>query len=177
MDQSNDSLALSIEQKTKKGCERKMLTDKIVKGIFFFLASLCIIIVLVTLGYLICSGIQPFFKEYPSGEKLDAGYFFTGIKWEAGNYGVFWIYVNTLYLTLLSMVISIPLSVLTALCITRIAPKPIGELLNAVVTVLAGIPSVIIGVFGVGFICPMVRDFGNFSEYKQLVENLDCQPL
>lgn len=30
------------------------------------------------------------------------------------------------------------------------------------VTVLAGIPSVIIGVFGVGFICPMVRDFGNF---------------
>ena len=37
MDQSNDSLALSIEQKTKKGCERKMLTDKIVKSIFFFL--------------------------------------------------------------------------------------------------------------------------------------------
>lgn len=143
-----------------KKCEVKTTIDKIVKYFFLLLATLSIVIVLITVIYLIYSGIRPFFATYENGTKLDIGYFFTGTKWENGNYGVFWIFVNTVYLTLLSLIISAPLGILTGIFITRIAPKTIGNLMNSVINVLAGIPSVIIGVFGVGFICPMVYEWG-----------------
>lgn len=154
----------------KRNSDKKRNKDKIVKAIFMLIALFCIAIVLITVIYLIYSGILPFFKKYQVVDEygivkegsLDPLYFFFGNMWSKGDfqYGLGWALVNTIYLTLLQILISAPLGILTALFITRIAPKRIAKLLNMAITVLAGIPSVIIGVFGMGVICPGVRDFG-----------------
>jgi len=155
----------------EKKCENKQKIDKVIKYIFLCIAFLCVGIVIVTIFYLIYSGIQPFFKTYivtdENGNQvtghLDLYYFFFGNMWAKSEfqYGIGWVIVNTIYLTLISMIFAIPLSVLTGLFIVKIAPKWLGNILNTTVNILSGIPSVIIGVFGMGFICPNVRDFFN----------------
>lgn len=156
---------------------RKIRTDKITKMVFTTISFLIVILIFVTIIYLIYSGLKPFFKTYtiktvdpsdPNKTVEISGHlsffkFLTGTRWSNGdfNYSIGWLIVNTLYLTLLSLIISIPLGILTALFITRMSYKPIGKLLSALVTLLSSIPSVIIGVFAMGVILPIIKDSAN----------------
>lgn len=163
-DLSNIDYSQYIEKKAQENAERRKRTDKVVKVSFALVAFLCVGIVLTTLIFLLYSGITPFFREYqsPSGDatgRMDLWRFLTGTSWSINDfqYGIGWVIVNTIYLTLISVLISAPIGVLTALFIVRIAPPWLGNILNVFVTILAGIPSVIVGLFGVGVIMGMIR--------------------
>lgn len=160
-----NDLNLDLLEHARKRCEAKRRGDRYVKGIFFFISFLCVLVVLATLVYLVYAGVKPFFASYPDPDdpsrsgSLDPLFFLTGNTWSNGpfSYGVGWLIVNTMYLTLFAVLIASPIGVLTALFITRTAPKGIGGVLNSIVTVLAGIPSVIIGMFGMGFLLPIIH--------------------
>lgn len=168
--EKTDDIALRIKEHVEKSYHRKEIIDKIIKDVFLGLAILAVAIVFVTVIYLIYSGIKPFVHTYTvtvdgvdyTGH-LNLWEFITGTRWTSGEftYGIGWVIINTVYLTLLSLILSAPLGIFTALFITRIAPKGIGEAINTVVTILAGIPSVIIGVFGMGIILPMVKNIAS----------------
>lgn len=145
--------------------ERKGLYDKIVKYFFMFVAVLCASFVIFIFIFICYKGICPFFHNYSLIEgdiiKQDFSSFFSATRWlYDGNGGMLFLLLTTLYTTLLSLLISVPTSVLTALFLVRICPKKIKGILKTAVELLSSIPSVIYGLFGVGVICPIIKNLG-----------------
>lgn len=78
---------------------------------------------------------------------------------------VFFLVLNTVYLNILVAIIAIPRSVLTALFIARIAPKWLAIIKQNVIGLLAAIPSVIYGIFGLGVIVPLIKSMVNGTSW------------
>ncbi len=80
--------------------------------------------------------------------------------WEPseGNFG-FWSFIlSSLWVTVIGILISIPLCLLAGIYLTQFAPKWILSFMRPVIDILAGIPSVVYGVWGVLVIVPLVGD-------------------
>ncbi len=73
-----------------------------------------------------------------------------------GEFGLFPFIMGTLWVTLAAMVIAVPISLLTAVYLSEYAPKFVRELARPMVDLLAGIPSVVYGVWGVLLVVPFV---------------------
>lgn len=93
-----------------------------------------------------------------------------GSSWHPlkGEFGFLPFILGTLWVTLAAMVIAVPISLLTAIYLSEYAPKFIREFTKPVVDLLAGIPSVVFGVWGVLIIVPFVGNvlapfFGTYS--------------
>lgn len=81
-------------------------------------------------------------------------------------YGVGFIIINTIYVVLFSLVIAIPISVLTGLFISRIAPKKLSKAIMYIIEILAAIPSIIYGLFGMGLVTQFVKKLSNAFGYQ-----------
>lgn len=142
--------------------KRKIVGDKILHAILFFLLLLASSIIIISVIFIIIKGVQPFIYNYGTdGEilKQDIIAFFTSSRWTYnGMGGVPFLVLTTLYVVLLSLIISVPTSIFAALFIAKIAPKGLSLVIRSAVDLLASIPSVIFGLFGMGIICPMVRE-------------------
>ncbi len=73
-----------------------------------------------------------------------------------GEFGFLPFLMGTLWVTLVAMVLAVPISLLTAVYLSEYAPKFIREFTKPVIDLLAGIPSVVYGVWGVLMIVPFV---------------------
>jgi phosphate transport system permease protein len=67
-------------------------------------------------------------------------------------YGIFFVIINTLYVVFLATLLAAPISVLTALFIGRMTNRTVGGVLQTGIELLAAIPSVVFGVFGLGMV-------------------------
>lgn len=159
---------LNYDDYSIKRAESKKKTDKIVKGIFFAIAAICASVIIFIVVFILYKGILPFVKSYTSADGDATGTqdfleFFTQTTWNGGEFshGAGYLVLNTLYATALSLIISIPLSILTSVLITRIAPKTVSSVFQTGIELLASVPSVIYGLFGIGYICPMINSFAN----------------
>lgn len=156
---------MNQDQIDNKRYKRKNLEDQILKGFFLFLALLCACFVIFIAVFIAYKGIHPFIHNYSLSINeyihQDFGAFFSNCRWlYDGTGGMFFLLLTTLYTTLLSLIISVPTSIFTALLLSRIVPKKIKIVLQTCVELLASIPSVIFGLFGVGVICPFVASLG-----------------
>ena len=172
---SNETVAEIIARNAKKHSEGKKRTDKIVRLVFLVITVLCASVIVIVLGFILIRGLKPFFIRYTEhfadgkvGKgSASFGYFFSGTLYNGGFdfttnkflYGIGHLIVNTLILDLYTFLLAIPTSVLTALFISRIAPKPLAAVIKSGVDLLAAIPSVIFGVFGMGVIVPIIRSW------------------
>jgi len=77
----------------------------------------------------------------------------------AGEFGFFPFIMGTIWVTCLSMLIAIPISLLTAIYLSEYAHPKIRKTIQPFIDLLAGIPSVVFGVFGVLLIVPVIRDY------------------
>ncbi len=174
MNTSESAIAQTLQRDLVRRADRKRRTDRVVKGIFFLIAALCASIIIFVTGFIIVKGILPFVTDYVSAhDSTQTGRqnfisFFTLTTWNGGefNHGAGFLIVNTLYATLLSLILSIPISIFTSLFIVRIAPKPLGAIFQSGVELLAGIPSVIFGLFGMGVISPFVKLLASAFDYQ-----------
>jgi len=73
-----------------------------------------------------------------------------------GNFGLFPFIMGTLWVTLVSLVLAVPVSLLTAIYLSEYAPRGVREFTKPIIDLLAGLPSVIYGVWGVLLIVPLV---------------------
>lgn len=121
-----------------------------------FLAAACISILAVAL---IC--IFLFANGIPGIAKIGAGDFLLGTKWKPGNdiYGIFPMILGSLYVTAGAIVIGVPTGIFTAVFMARFCPEKLHKLLKPAVDLLAGIPSVVYGFFGLMVIVPLIRKF------------------
>ncbi|MGA2477139.1 MAG: phosphate ABC transporter permease subunit PstC [Spirochaetia bacterium] len=75
-----------------------------------------------------------------------------------GIFGTLPLILGSILVTLLAIVIALPLGVATAVFVREVAPRWAREILKPIIEVLAGIPSVVLGFFGMTFVAPLVRD-------------------
>ncbi len=138
--------------------------------LFLFIALICTSIIIITFLVILIKGLSPFFKNYSTveGETLtpNFGTFLFGLNWS--NYGALYLLINTIFAVFLSLIISVPISLMTALFITRIAPKPIAIIFKSGIDILSSIPSIIFGLFGQMVICPFVNNLSNIFNYQTM---------
>ncbi len=155
----------------EKRTARKTVTDKIVKGIFLAITLICASIIVFIVFFICLKGMTPFFKKYTidgQGYRVSFFKFIFGTTWNSAPnvYSVGFIIINTLYVVILATLIAVPISVLTALFVAKIAPKKIGSIISSAVELLASIPSIIYGLFGVGVITALVKNVANVFGYQ-----------
>jgi len=87
--------------------------------------------------------------------------FLTGTVWnfESGSYGIVIYFLGTLVLALLTLVLAIPLGLLTAVYLAEWAPARLEQVLRPAIELLVGIPSVVFGIFALFVLEPFFRDF------------------
>lgn len=76
-----------------------------------------------------------------------------------GNFGLLSFIIGTLWVTAIAVIISVPLSLLTAIYLAEYANKKVRDFSKPLIDVLAGISPVIYGVWGIIAIVPLVRDY------------------
>lgn len=151
-----------MESNNQNRVKIKDIQDKIWVRIFQIVTFICASIIIMIVAFILYKGIAPFFTEYVfDGEtyRVDLFKFLVGTEWHIypNIYSIGYIILNTLYITMLSLVLAVPTAIFTALFITKIAPKYVGKTLNSVIELLASIPSIIYGIFGLGYLTQVTK--------------------
>ena len=122
---------------------------------FVFMLCACVSILAVAL---IC--IFLFANGVPAMAKIGFGNFLLGRTWQAGNglFGIFPMIIGSIYVTAGAIIVGVPIGILAAVFLARFCPKPLYRIMKPGVELLAGIPSVVYGFFGLMIIVPWVRD-------------------
>ena len=126
--------------------------DSIMRGIFLF----CAVFSIFALG---CICIFLFAGGVPFIGKIGPGNFF-GTTWNLHeeSYGVLSMIVASLYVTALATIIGVVIGLCTAISLYKFCPKKAIPPIRQMINLLAGIPSVIFGLFGMIIIVPFLRD-------------------
>lgn len=119
-----------------------------------FICAACISILAV---FLIC--IFLFANGLPGMFKIGVLDFLTGTKWKPGNdiYGILPMILGSVYVTAGALIIGVPAGLLTAIFLSRFASGRLAKMMRSAVSLLAGIPSVVFGFFGLVVIVPLIR--------------------
>ncbi|EZH66881.1 phosphate ABC transporter permease subunit PstC [Geomicrobium sp. JCM 19038] len=160
MDQGRASERLLTQRKgQKRQSERKG------KIIVYTAATITIVATLAVTFFLTQRGLQSFFV---SG--INPLEFFTSANWNPSgadpSYGALAFIFGSLAVTLLSAIIVAPLGIGTAIFMTEIAPRWGKRILQPVIEILVGIPSVVYGYIGLTVLVPWIRDTFGGSGYS-----------
>ena len=140
---------------------KQSLRETIWKGLFFGAALASVLAVALICVFLFAGGLPAIFKVGP----LE---FLLGQKWAPGNippsFGILPMIVGSVFVTLGAALTGVPIGILTAAFMARFCPRRIYSPLKAAVELLAGIPSVVYGFFGLVVLVPLVRECGWFPE-------------
>lgn len=131
----------------------KNIKEKVMKLLFFLTAIVSIAAVILICIFLFASGI-------PAIKEIGVFKFLLGASWKPANnlYGILPMIVGSLYVTAGALIIGVPIGILTAVFMARFAPKRIYAPLKAAVNLMAGIPSVVYGFFGLVVLVPFIRE-------------------
>lgn len=134
----------------------KTLREKGIKGLFLVSALFSMAALATITVFLLISGI-PFIAHTGVAE------FLLGRRWaileSPPSYGILPMIVATLYVTALSVILGTILGLFTLVCLFAFCPKKLVLPLRQLINLLAGIPSVIFGLFGMTTLVPFLRDY------------------
>ncbi|MHC9330821.1 phosphate ABC transporter permease subunit PstC [Clostridium perfringens] len=144
----------------------KYFIESLTEKIFLISASVAVISLLLIIGFVFYKGLRSFIIE---------GYsfwdFIFGTQWipSANKYGILPMIVASLGATIGALLIGVPVGILTSIFIAEIAPKKIAKIMSGAVELLAGIPSVLYGVFGLAIIVPTIQEVFNLPKGQSLL--------
>lgn len=127
--------------------------ETLMRFVFFLSAGISVLAVLLICVFLFANGV-------PAIREIGVSEFLLGKIWKPSNnlYGIFPMIVGSLYVTAGAILVGVPTGVLTAVFLARFCPKKAYKFLKPAVDLLAGIPSVVYGFFGLMVIVPFVRN-------------------
>lgn len=133
---------------------KMVLKEKIMEFVFLLCACVSILAVALICIFLFANGI-------PAMAKIGVLDFLTGKMWKPGNdiYGIFPMILGSIYVTAGAIVIGVPIGLLTAIYMAKFCPAWLYKIMKPGVDLLAGIPSVVYGFFGLCVIVPAVGSF------------------
>ena len=125
------------------------------QGVFFVAACTSVLAVVLICLFLFANGI-------PAMKEIGFGAFLRGEVWKPNNdiYGIFPMILGSIYVTAGAILIGVPIGILTAVFMAFYCPKRVYKPLKTATELLAGIPSVVYGFFGVVVLVPLIRSMG-----------------
>ena len=125
------------------------------QGVFLIAACASVLAVALICIFLFANGI-------PAMREIGCIKFITGEIWRPNSeqFGILPMIVGSLYVTAGAIIFGVPIGILTSVFMAMYCPKQIYKPLKAATELLAGIPSVIYGFFGLVVVVPLIRDFG-----------------
>ncbi len=130
------------------------MKEKFFAGLFLLTATVSVLSVLVICIFLLTSGV-------PAMVEIGLIDFLFGTRWAPSNdlYGIFPMIVGSIYITAGAIVLGVPVGVLTAVYITNYCSSKVYKVLKPTIDLMAGIPSIIYGFFGMTVMVPFVREY------------------
>ena len=129
--------------------------ESIMKAIFFVAACTSILAVTLICLFLFINGI-------PAMTKIGIFDFLMGTTWKPNNtppsFGILPMILGSIYVTAGAAVIGVPIGILTAVFMAHYCPPKLYRILKPAINLLAGIPSIVYGFFGLVVIVPFIRD-------------------
>lgn len=135
--------------------KRKAWTEKFMRGVFLIAACASVLAVALICIFLFANGV-------PAIRKIGFVKFITGTTWKPNNqmFGIFPMIIGSLYVTAGAILFGVPIGILTSVFMAEYCPKKIYRPLKAATELLAGIPSVVYGFFGMVVLVPAIRELG-----------------
>lgn len=129
------------------------MKEKLMKLVFLMTACVSIAAVILICVFLFVNGV-------PAISKIGIFQFLLGTKWKPANnlYGILPMIVGSLYVTAGALIIGVPVGILTSVFMARFCPKGLYKAMKAAVNLMAGIPSVVYGFFGLVVLVPFIRE-------------------
>ena len=128
------------------------MKEKAMKVVFLIAACVSILAVALICIFLFANGI-------PAIKEIGLFDFLTGTAWKPGNhkFGILPMILGSIYVTAGAIVIGVPVGILTSIFMSRYCPKPLYKILKPATELLAGIPSIVYGFFGLVVLVPFVK--------------------
>ena len=134
--------------KTRSGKTR----EAVMQGVFTACACISILAVVLICVFLFANGVPTIFEIGPLN-------FLVGTTWKPGNdiYGILPMILGSIYVTAGAILVGVPIGLLTAIYMSRFASPAVNRVMLPAVQLLAGIPSVVYGFFGMVVMVPAVQ--------------------
>ena len=145
---------------------KKAWKERFMQGVFFIAACASVLAVALICVFLFANGV-------PAMKEVGFVSFLTGEKWKPSNniYGIFPMIVGSIYVTAGAILVGVPIGILTSVFMAKYCPKRIYPVLKSATELLAGIPSVIYGFFGIVVLVPMVREFSRWLKAVGVIQS------
>lgn len=134
---------------------RTRTLEQVMHIVFLATATASIISVILISVFIFMTGI-------PTMAEIGLGEFLLGRNWfprhTPAQFGIFPMIISSIYVTIGAIVLGVPLGVLTAIFLSRFCPPRLYRLIKPAVELMAGIPSVVYGFFGMMVIVPLIRE-------------------
>ena len=139
--------------------------EVVMNGVFFFCGIVAIVFVLFISIYLIVSGL-------PAIMEIGLVDFLFGQTWASTaqdpQFGILPFILTSIYGTAGAVVLGVPVGLMTAIFISKVAPRKVAAVVRPAVDLLAGIPSVVYGLIGMIVLVPAVREAFNLPDGASL---------
>ena len=131
----------------------KQYKEKIMKGVFLTAACTSILAVILICAFLFMNGL-------PAIGEIGPVKFLVGERWmpKNGFFDIFPMIMGSLYITAGAIIVGVPVGIFTAVFMAKFCSGKLYKILKPAVDLLAGIPSVVYGFFGMVVLVPMVRN-------------------
>lgn len=136
------------------------------RGVFFIAACASVLAVALICIFLFANGV-------PAMKEIGFFKFLSGEMWRPKNniYGIFPMIIGSLYVTAGAILFGVPIGILTSVFMAKYCPKKIYKPLKSATELLAGIPSVVYGFFGLVVLVPWIREFGRTLKSMGLISS------
>lgn len=139
--------------------------ETFMQGVFFIAACASVLAVALICIFLFANGV-------PAMKEIGLLEFLGGVKWRPQNniYGIFPMILGSIYVTAGAIIVGVPIGILTSVFMAKYCPKRVYPLLKGATELLAGIPSVVYGFFGIVVLVPFVRDLSRSLKAIGIIE-------
>ena len=131
----------------------KKYKEQVMHAVFFIAACASVLAVALICLFLFVNGI-------PAMREIGVFKFLLGTMWKPGNniYGILPMIMGSIYVTAGAILIGVPIGILTSVFMASYCPKKVYRFFKSAIDLLAGIPSVVYGFFGLMMLVPLIRD-------------------
>ena len=146
---------------------RRLVKEKIMQAVFLGTACVSIVSVILICLFLFVNGV-------PAMAEIGFWKFLAGKVWRPSNqlFGIFPMIVGSVYVTAGALVLGVPVALLTAIYLARFCPPWLYRLIKPAVSLLAGIPSVVYGFFGLVVLVPGIKSLFGGKGYSMLAASV-----
>lgn len=133
---------------------KRQKKENIIRRFFLCTATFSIVILFMIMMFLFMEGF-PIFKTVSVKEFIFGKYWYPTS--DPADFGIFPLIIASLAVTCLSAAIAIPLGIMTAVYLAELASKKVAEIVKPIMELLAALPSVVIGFFGMVLVAPFLQ--------------------